>query len=102
MFGRHRLLLLIPAIILISLILGMPPLNMGYRLASGGPLTHCKQVQLNNRCLFHSITSHADPFFLNLDLTSLGQESMPSFNIQVLDPDSIHSDITFNPYPLRC
>jgi len=38
MLGRHKLLLLIPAILLIPILLGMTPLNMGHRLASGGRL----------------------------------------------------------------
>ena len=102
MLGRHKLLLLIPAIFLIPIIFGMAPLNMGYRLASGGPFTQCKQVQLNNRCLFNSVTSHGDPIIVNLDLTPLDQELMPALDIQVLDLDSIRSNISINSVPLRC
>jgi hypothetical protein len=102
MLGRHKLLLLIPAVILIPILLGMTPLNMSYRLASGGPFTHCKQAQWTNYCLFHSLISHDDPTIVNLNLNPLNQESMPTLNIKVLDPDSIHSNITFNSVPLRC
>jgi len=102
MLGRHKLLLLIPAILLIPILLGMTPLNMSHKLASGGPSTHCKQAQWSNRCLFHSVTSHGNPVVVNLDLTPLDQELMPAFDIQVLDPDSIHSNVTFNSVPLRC
>jgi len=102
MLGRSKLLFLIPAIILILVLLGMTPLNMAQRLASGGPSTHCKQTQWRNHCPFNSIASHNDPTIVNLNSTPLDRKSMPAFDIQVLDPDSIHSNLTFNSVPLRC
>jgi hypothetical protein len=102
MIFRHKLLLLIPVILLIPVLLGMMPLNVAHKFASGGPFTHCKQVQLNNHCLFHSAVSHDDPTIVNLNLTSLDQVSAPAFDIQVLDPDSIHSNTTSDSVPLRC
>jgi hypothetical protein len=102
MLGRHKLLLLIPAIILIPIFLGMTPLSMAHRLASSGPFTHCKQAQWSNYCPFHSIASHDDPTIVNLNSTLLNQELTPTLDIQVLDPDSIHSNVTFNSVPLRC
>jgi hypothetical protein len=102
MLGKHKLLLMIPAILLIPILLGMTPLNMAHRLASGGPFTHCKQVKLNNHCPFHSATSHDDPTIVNLSLAPLDQEATPTFDIQVSDFDSLHSNITFNSVPLRC
>ena len=102
MLGRHKLLILIPAIILIPILLGMTPLNMSYRLASGGPSNHGKQACWNNHCLFHSLMSHDDPTIVNLNVTPLDQESTPTFDIQVFGPDSIHSNMTFNSVPLRC
>jgi len=102
MLGRHKLVLLVPAILLIPILLGMIPLNMAHRLSSGGPFTHCKQAQWSNHCPFHSIASHDDPTIINLNLTLLDQESTPIFDIQVLDPDSIHSNKTCNSVSLRC
>jgi hypothetical protein len=102
MLGRHQLLILIPAILLVPILLGMTPLNMAHRLASGGPFNHCKQAQWSNHCPFHSIASHDDPTIVNLNSTSLDQESTPPLDIQVLDPDSVHSNITLNSVPLRC
>jgi len=102
MLGRRKLLLLIPTILLIPILLGMTPLNMAHKLASGGAFTHCKQAQWSNHCPFHSLISHEDPTIVNLNVTPLDQESTPSFDIQVLDLDSIHSNITFNSVPLRC
>jgi len=102
MLGRHKLLLLIPAIILIFIILGMPPLSMAHKLATGDPFTHCKQVQIRNHCLFHSLISHEDPIIVNLTFTPLDQESKTICDIQALDPDSIHSNTTIHSVPLRC
>jgi hypothetical protein len=102
MLGKHKLLTLIPAILLIPILLGMTPLNMAHKLASGGAFTHCKQVQWSNHCPFHSTASHDDPFIVNLNLTPLNQESTPASDIQILDAGSIHSNITFNSVPLRC
>jgi hypothetical protein len=102
MLGRHKLLFLIAAVILIPILLGMTPVNMAHKLASGGPFTHCKQAQWANHCLFHSLISHDDPIIVNLNLTTLDQESTPTFDIKVLDPDSTHSNITFDSVPLRC
>ena len=102
MLRRHKLLILIPAILLIPVLLGMIPLNMAHRLASGGPFTHCKQAQWSNQCPFHSIVSHDDPTIVNLDLIPLSQESIPTSDVHVLDFDSTHSNTTFNSVPLRC
>jgi hypothetical protein len=102
MSGRHKLLLFIPAIILIPIILGMPPLSMAHKLATGGPFTHCKQVQLRSHCLSHSLIPHQDPIVVTLDFTPLEQELNPPCDIQALDPDFNHSNITINFIPLRC
>ena len=102
MLGRHKLLLLIPVILLIPILLGMTPLNMAHKLANGGPFTHGKQGCWNNYCPFNSLVSHNDLTVGILSSTALDQESTPTFNIQVLDLDSIHSNVTFNSVPLRC
>jgi hypothetical protein len=102
MLGRHKLLILIPAILLIPILLGMTPLNIAHKLASGGPFSHCKQAQWSNHCPFHSITSYDDPTIVNLSLNSLDHETTPSFDIRVLDPDFIYSDTISNSVPLRC
>ena len=102
MLGRHKLLLLIPAILLIPILLGMTPFNMAHKLASGGPFTHAKQGCWNNHCPFHSIASHNDPIIVKLNSTPLDQELTPTVNIQVLNLDSIHSNITFDSVSLRC
>ena len=102
MLGRHKALILIPTILLIPVFLGMTPLNMAHRLASGGPFTQCKQAQWTHHCLFHSLASHDDPTIVNLNLAPMDHETTPTLDIQILDPDSTHSNITFNSVPLRC
>jgi len=102
MLGRNRLLILIPAILLIPILFGMTPLNMAHRLANGGPFTHCKQVQWNNHCPFNSLVSHGDPIIIGLNSTPVDQESTPTFRIQVLALNFTHSNISTNSVPLRC
>ena len=103
MLSRHKLYLFIPAIILIPIILGMIPLNMAHRLASGSSSAHCKQAQLSNQCLFHSVISqHNDSSIVNLESTPLGQESTITLDIRMLALDPIHSNTTIHSVPLRC
>ena len=104
MSRRHKLLILIPAIILIPILLGMVPLNMAHKLASGCPSAHCKQAQWSNQCLFHSVISHHnnDSTIVNLESTPLGQESTITLSTQTLDLDPVHSSTTVHSVPLRC
>jgi len=102
MLTRHKLLLLIPAILLIPILLGMTPLNMAHRLASGGPFTHCKQAQWSNHCPFNSVVSHDDLTNINLNSTPLflGLPSIQESQISL--SDSVQLNITSNSVPLRC
>ena len=102
MLGRHKLLLLIPAILLIPILLGMIPLNMAHNLASGGPFTHCKQAQWSNQCPFHSIASHNDLAHISLDSTPLLQGLPSTQESQISSLDLIQSNIFFNLVSLRC
>jgi len=102
MSGRSKLFILIPTIILIPILLGMTPLNFVQKIGAGCPLSQGKQVLKCNPCPFNSIVSQDDPTIVNLNLTPLDQESTPVLDIQVLDSDSIQSNITFNSVPLRC
>jgi len=102
MLGRHKLLFLTAAILLIPILLGMTPMNMAHRLASGGPFTHCKQAQWTNHCPFNSVVSHDDHTILSLNPTPLHWElpGVQEFPISVVDP--ICPNISFNSVPLRC
>jgi hypothetical protein len=102
MLGRHKLLFIIPAILLIPILFGMTPLNFVHKIGAGCPFSQGKQALKCNPCPFHSLISHDDPTILTLNLTPSDKESIPTFDIQVLDSDSIHSNITYNSVPLRC
>jgi hypothetical protein len=102
MLGRHKLLLLIPAILLIPILFGMTPLNMSHRLASGGPFTHCKQAQWNNHCPFNSAVSHDDLIKVSLNSAPLSGGLPLLQRSQISLSDSIQSSVTFNSVPLRC
>jgi hypothetical protein len=102
MLGKHKLLLLIPAILLIPILLGMTPLNMGHRLGSGGPFTHAKQGCWNNHCPFHSLTSHHDLTVGILGTSLLVQESLPVQEFEISLLESLHSNFNLNSTPLRC
>jgi hypothetical protein len=100
MFGKHKLLILIPAILLIPIVLGMTPLNMAYRLSSSGALAHGKQACWNNYCPFNSIASHDNQVLVSLATAFQVSPSTQEFRISLLD--SVHSNTFFNPVPLRC
>ena len=102
MFRRHKLLILIPVLVLIPILLGMMPLNMAHKLSNGGPFTHGKQVRLSNHCLFHSVTSHHDPTVVTLNSAPIDQEATPASYFHVSDSKSIHSMVSSDSLPLRC
>jgi hypothetical protein len=102
MLIRHKLLILIPAIILIPILLGMTPMSMIHNLGSGGPFTHGKQTKLSNHCLFNSLTSHENLTVAILNSTLLDQQSLSSQEFRAPVLDSVHSNTFYNPAPLRC
>jgi hypothetical protein len=102
MLGRHKLLFFTPVILLILVFLGMTPLNLAHRLASGGPFTHGKQSCWNNHCPFHSIVSNDDLPLWILSSTALDQESLPVQDFGTSLLESINPNISFNSVPLRC
>ncbi len=100
MAGRHKLLILIPAILLIPILIGMTPLNLFNRLSGQCPFSQGKQIQRASSCLFNSIASQYDLNAVILDSTLLEQESTLSFHIRV--DHSTHSNISLISVPLRC
>jgi hypothetical protein len=102
MLGRRKLLILIPAILLIPILLGMTPLSMVHKLSNGGPFTHAKQVRLSNHCLFHSLTSHHDLTVAILSSVFLDLQSLSSQELWAPALDPVPFNTLFNPVPLRC
>jgi len=101
MASKQKLLLLIPAVILIPLFIVMTPLNIARKLSSGEPLVHCKQMRLGN-CPYHSLVSQDEHTVASQHSTRLGQESRPADDFIVLEVDSIYHNISLNSAPLRC
>jgi hypothetical protein len=101
MGSKHRLLILIPAVILIPLFIVMTPLNIARKLSSGEPLVHCKQMRLGN-CLYNSLVSQDEHTVAPLDSTRLEQKSTPADGLLIMDIDSIHHNISLDSVPLRC
>ena len=100
MMGRHKLLIAIPAIILVPVLLGMTPMNLVQKLSNGCPPSQDKQIQRASSCLFHSIVSQDDLNISSLNSVLLGRETRPSFNTKV--ESSTHSNIFTLSFPLRC
>ena len=101
MASKHRLLILIPAIILIPLLLGLIPLNIAHKLSKGDPFVHCKQMRLGN-CPYNSLVSQDEHTVASQHSTRLGQESTAADDFIVLEIDSIYHNISLYSVPLRC
>jgi hypothetical protein len=102
MLRKKKILILIPAMLLIPILLGMIPLNMAHKLANGGPFAHCEQARCSNHCPFNSLVSHDDSTVASLDSTPLGQEPTPALHVQAVVPGFVRSNVTFDSIPLRC
>ena len=102
MLGRSKLLIVIPAIVLIPILLGMTTLNFIQKIGSGCPLAQGKQILKCNPCPFNSLVSHDDLTIVSLDSMSLKQESPSPLDPKVLATDSLRSNISFDSLTLRC
>ena len=100
MLSRHKILFIIPAIILIPVLLGMTPLNLVQKLSGHCPLSHGKQIQRASSCLFHSIVSQNSFNIPNLDSSLLGKESTLSFHVKV--DNWTDSSVSTPSFRLRC
>jgi hypothetical protein len=98
---RPKLLILIPAIILIPILFGMTPLQFIQKIGSGCPFSHGKQIACN-ACPFNSIVSHDDTTILSLDSIPLEQFPLDSFSFQLSGLDAHLPEICLNFPPLRC
>ena len=98
---RHRTISLIAALVLIPLFLGLIPINMAHKLASGTPSCPVKQTLRYSSCLFDSVTSHAEPAQVAVVEFSFAPPPATFVIPLVADGEVIHSifpDIS----PLRC
>ena len=102
MLRRKKLLILIPALLLIPILLGMIPLKMAHKLAQGGPFAPSSQGCSCNNCPAHSLISHNHFDAITADSTSPNQGLPYSQEILYRLPEFFHSNIHFNSIPLRC
>jgi hypothetical protein len=60
MLLRSRLLILIPALLLIPIFLGLTPLNFAHKMGTGCPMTKAAPILKCASCPFNSLVSHND------------------------------------------
>ena len=102
MLSRHKLLLLIPAILLIPILLGMTPLNFVQKIGAGCPFSQSKQALKCNPCPFNSIISQEDHGITDLPSTLLDSTPIHLPNFEVLNSHSMTSNSSLSVVPLRC
>ena len=103
MLGRHKLLILITAVLLIPLLLGMTPVNFVHKLSNGCPCSHGKQIQRSGPCLFHSVIPHDDLTSVTLNSIPLDHELLlASLDFKLFVSTSLHPNSFVNSIPLRC
>jgi hypothetical protein len=101
MSGRSKWFILIPAIILIPILLGMTPLNLLHKLASGC-VFHDQQPQKCNPSSLNSQISADSHFLANQPFVSLDHKVTLSLYSQILNSDSEPSLGISEFAPLRC
>ncbi len=102
MLRRKKLLILIPALLLIPILLGMIPFKMAHKLAQGGPFAQSSQGCNCNNCPAHSLISHNHFDAVTADSISPNQGLPYSQEILNTAPEFFHSQSHFSPIPLRC
>jgi hypothetical protein len=99
---RYKTIFLIAALVLIPVLLGLIPLNLEQKLASGAPLSPVKQVLKCNPCFFHSVASHAEAVHTELSPVRLEPRPVVSLASLTTAGDVIPSGFLPDPPPLRC
>ena len=105
MLHRKKLLILIPALLLIPILLGTIPLKMAHKLAKGRPFTQNSQDCSCNNCPAHSLISHTHNHFDAVAVNSPPTDEALLYSQGALYamPESIFSNIHFSSsIPLRC
>jgi hypothetical protein len=99
---KSKLLILIPVIILVPILLGMPPLNLIQKIGSGCPLAKGKQGLSCSPSYFHSLVSPGDPILFILSSTPIGRGAIPSFHHRSFSVDFTPFLLSLASPPLRC
>jgi hypothetical protein len=104
MFRKNKLLILIPALLLIPLLTGMIPIRLANKLAHGGTCTqsqdkhgcglkNCSPQSFISQNHFDGVTGHSTP---------LGQGLLYFQKALPVGAESVYSHISFTSIPLRC
>ena len=101
MFNRSKLLIIIPAIVLIPILFGMTPLKFIQKIGSGCPITQGKQALKCNPCPFNSITSQQDDMTVSLTPATIEQGETSSSYGFILANQFALSNNPLNSLPLR-
>jgi len=105
MFGKKRLFILIPALLLIPLLVGMVPMKLANKMARGGTCAHSESKQGcdgHKNCSAHSLISQ-NHFDGVTDQSTSPDQSLPYLQKALpFGLESFHSHIGFTPIPLRC
>jgi len=102
MSGRQKLLLLIPAILLIPILLGMTPLNMAIDWQAGVHLLTPSKAAGIIIVLFIPLPLITTLQWGILRTSPLVQESLPVQEFEISLLESVHSNINLNSTHLRC
>jgi hypothetical protein len=102
MVARHKLLIFIPAIVLIPILLGVAPLNFFQKIGAGCPLSQGKQALKCNPCLFNSVISQEDHGIAVLDSMLLDAIFVHLPSLEVFNSHPITSNSPLSVVPLRC
>ena len=102
MVRRKKLLILIPAQLLIPLLLGMISLSKAHKLGQGGPFGQSRQNCGCHNCPAHSLVSHNHCDAVPVDSISPNQGLPYSQETLCTAPEFFHSNIRFHSIPLRC
>jgi hypothetical protein len=99
---RHKLFLLFPGIFLLSLFIGMIPLNMAHRSAGGCPFAQGEQAGWTTHCPFRSLASDDNPIIATLHSPQPNQELQLGQKRAFPIFESFFNSTAFNFIPLRC
>jgi hypothetical protein len=100
---RYNTIFLIAALVLIPMILGLIPLNLGQRLASGAPLSPVKPILKCNPCFFHSVTSQSHQEPAGVGVIQFSFTPRPAvFLIPVITDGEVVPSVLPDISPLRC
>jgi hypothetical protein len=102
MAGKTKVLYGFLAIILVSLIIGMPPLNLAHKLSSGCLFAKSKPILKGASSLRYSLPSQNDMNAVIPPSSVPGNQMIQLWDSALLNPTITPSDSLLKPIPMRC